>query len=197
MKRILLVFCALAAFMTAGHALLGAFGPPQGGRFAEKIHPVRRGAEAPETTLILADGGETSLGAWRGQVAVVTMWATWCGICAREMPALQKLAEHYRGRGLAVVTVSVDAAPAEALVLSYLESRGYDLLPPLIDADHALAERMGMRGAPTTVIVDKFGQVVAAIEGLGPWGDATTLEFLEELIAAETTEEARALLPSS
>lgn len=197
MKRILLVFLALAAFMTAGQALLGAFGPPQGGRFAERVHPVRQDAEAPETTLLFADGGETSLRAWRGQVAVVTMWATWCGICAREMPALQKLAERYRGRGLAVVTVSVDRAPAEALVLSYLESRGYDLLPPLIDAEGALAAVIGMRGTPTAVVVDKFGRIVAAIEGLGPWEDGATHEFLEGLIAAETPEDARALLTSS
>lgn len=194
--RIFLIMIGLGVFLVAGQALLGHFGPPAGGRFDEKVVRITREAPAPDTELAIAGGGVTSLAAWRGEVAVVTLWATWCSICVKEMPELQALAERYRGRGLSVLTVSVDEAPAEKLVLEFLKGRGFDLLPPLIDVDQALASRVGMRGTPTTVIVDRFGQIVAAFEGRAPWADEATHDYLEALIEAENARDSRLLLSS-
>ncbi|WP_340109555.1 TlpA disulfide reductase family protein [Pikeienuella sp. HZG-20] len=195
--RIVLIFIGLAACLAAGQAALKHFGPPEGGLFEERVIRITRESPAPETRLVNANGGVATLADWRGEVAVVALWATWCPICAREMPQLQALAERYQGRGLSVVTVSLDDPPAEALVRDYLSGRGYDLLPPFIDPDRALASSIGLRGTPTTMIVDKFGQVVAVMEGLGPWRDAATDRYLDALIAAPDADASRALLSSS
>ncbi|MEX2519695.1 MAG: TlpA disulfide reductase family protein, partial [Paracoccaceae bacterium] len=182
--RILLILFGLAALMFAGQQAFRAMGPSQGGTFADKVLRITREAPAPQTELTRADGGTATLADWRGDVAVVTMWATWCGVCVREMPQLQALAERYEGRGLSVLTVSVDEAPAEETVLAHLKSRGLDRLPPLIDAEQEMAVKLGLRGTPTTFIVDQFGQVTAAFEGLAPWEDEATHEYLESLMAA-------------
>lgn len=195
--RIVLIFIGLAACLVAGQAVIKYFGPPEGGLFDERVMRITREAPAPETRLVNADGGVATLADWRGEVAVVSLWATWCPICAREMPQLQALAERYQGRGLSVVTVSLDDPPAEELVRDYLSGRGYDLLPPFIDADRELATSVGLRGTPTTIIVDKFGQVVAVMEGLGPWEDAATDRYLQALIAATDPESSRMLLEAS
>lgn len=192
--RILLIVFALAALMIAGQKAFRAVGPPQGGLFAEKVRRITREAPAPETELTRADGGTATLADWRGEVAVVTMWATWCGICVREMPQLQALAERYEGRGLSVVTVSVDEAPAAEKVLAYLKSRGLDRLPPLIDVKQEMAVKLGLRGTPTTFIVDRFGQVTAAFEGLAPWEDEATHEYFEALMAAPDAVSSRGIL---
>lgn len=197
MRKLALIFIGLAILLYGGQAMLAAFGPPKGGAFEEKIRPLRRAMEAPETRLLIATGGETTLSNWRGNVAVVTLWATWCPVCMEEMPQLQSLAARYEGRGLSVLTVSIDQAPSEELVLTHLRTRGYDLLPPLLDPDQELAAVIGLRGTPTTLIVDKFGQVVAALEGIGPWEDEATFAFFDALIAAGSTEAGKALLPAS
>ncbi|MFV0473978.1 MAG: TlpA family protein disulfide reductase [Pikeienuella sp.] len=195
--RPLLALLGLAALLALSQYGLSRFAPPEGGRFAEKVVRIPQEAPAPETELTRANGPSTTLRAWRGEVAVVTLWATWCGVCAKEMPELQALAKRYQGRGLSVVTVSIDEAPAEYLVAEHLVRRGLNRLPPLVDKDQALAAGIGLRGTPTTVIIDKFGQIVAAFIGRAPWNDEATHEFLNALIDAESTEAAKALLASS
>lgn len=194
--RLILITLGLAAFLTLSQTLLGFYGPPPGGRFEDRVIRVTREAPAPETELTALSAPPTTLNAWRGEVAIVSLWATWCGICAEEMPTLQALAERYQGRGLSVVTVSIDDAPAEALVADYLRTRGYDLLPPLVDRDKALAQGVGLRGTPTTVIVDRFGQIVAAFEGRGPWADDATHAYLEALLKAGSAGDSRRILES-
>ena len=55
-----------------------------------------------------ADGGEVRLSDYRGQVILVNFWATWCGPCVEEMPALDRLQGELGGEDFQVVTVSLD-----------------------------------------------------------------------------------------
>ena len=147
---------------------------------------------APDTVIVLEDG-RTSLPEFSGSVALVTLWATWCHVCHHEMPVLEALGHEYEGRGLVIVPVSVDQAPAMEKVVTYLTS--HDIrLPAMLDRNFALAGKVGLRGTPTTIVVDKFSQVVAAFEGQAPWDDAETRAWLDALIAAETPEASRNLL---
>jgi thiol-disulfide isomerase/thioredoxin len=147
---------------------------------------------APDTVIELEDG-QISLPEYRGQVALVTLWATWCHVCQYEMPILDALGREYKGRGLVIVPLSVDQAPAMEKVVTYLTSRKIDL-PAMLDRNFALAGKVGLRGTPTTIVVDKFSQVVAAFEGQAPWEDAETRAWLDALIAAETPAASRGLL---
>jgi len=54
----------------------------------------------------VADGSPVRLGALRGNVVLVNLWATWCAPCRHELPELNRLQRDYAGRGLVVVTVS-------------------------------------------------------------------------------------------
>ncbi|MEO0362483.1 MAG: hypothetical protein AAF322_15295, partial [Pseudomonadota bacterium] len=67
-------------------------------------------------------------------------------------------------------------------------------LPVMLDRNFALAGRVGLRGTPTTLIVDKFGRIVAGFEGRGPWTDPATIDYLEALIAAEDEAASASLL---
>lgn len=196
--RIFLIVLGLAGLMVTGQGVVGLLAPPEGGRLAERVIRVSREVPAPETPLTDArTGAETTLAAWRGEVAVVTLWATWCGVCLIEMPKLEALAERYEGEGVAFLAVSVDEGEdAAAKVRAHFAAKGYVRLPPLLDPDHLLAAQVGMRGTPTTIVVDRFGQVVAAFEGLAPWGDEATHDWLAALLAAESPEASRALLTS-
>ena len=53
--------------------------------------------------------GTLRLSALRGKVVFVNFWATWCDPCKEEMPAMERLYQRFRDRGLVVVALSVDA----------------------------------------------------------------------------------------
>ena len=53
-------------------------------------------------------GGKTSLDNLKGKYVYIDMWATWCGPCIREIPALQKLEKDYHGKNIQFVSISID-----------------------------------------------------------------------------------------
>ena len=60
---------------------------------------------APDFRLAdIQGGGDTTLSSFRGKVVVLNFWASWCGPCKDEAPALEELSQKYAGR-LAVVGV--------------------------------------------------------------------------------------------
>jgi len=64
------------------------------------------------------------IAAHRGKVVLVDFWATWCKPCRAQTPELAKLAAKLRGRGLELVTVSIDDPPQEAEALQVLSQDG-------------------------------------------------------------------------
>ena len=59
----------------------------------------------------------------RGKIVLVDFWATWCPPCVALFPHTVALQQKYGGRGLTVVTVSMDSPEDEAKVRSFLQSR--------------------------------------------------------------------------
>jgi thiol-disulfide isomerase/thioredoxin len=57
-----------------------------------------------------ADGVLTPLQTWRGKLLVVNFWATWCAPCVEEMPELQRFADEFAPRNVAVIGIGVDDA---------------------------------------------------------------------------------------
>lgn len=185
------ILLALALVVSAGGKPASGYELDPEGTFATRVVPVT--AEAPET-IIDTPAGETSIGARPGEVRIVTFWATWCEVCEVEMPLLADVARRYRGRGVALMPVSVDDPPALDLVAAHLEERGLDL-PVMHDRDFALAGKVGVVGTPTTIVVDRFGGVVAAFLGQTPWKDPALHDWLNALIDAPDAAASRRHLP--
>ncbi|MGB0890993.1 MAG: TlpA family protein disulfide reductase [Flavobacteriaceae bacterium] len=53
-------------------------------------------------------GGKTSLDDLKGKYVYIDMWATWCGPCIAEIPALKKLETDYHGKKIQFVSISID-----------------------------------------------------------------------------------------
>jgi thiol-disulfide isomerase/thioredoxin len=118
---------------------------------------------------ITAKGTPLDTAALRGKVVVVDFWATWCGPCRRELPALVSLWEKHHSAGLEVVGVSLDE-DLDA-VTAFLDE--HQIGWPTLVADHArqLADRCGVGAIPTYLLLDREGKVVAAahqVEKLAP-----------------------------
>src|SRR5262245_40528070 len=84
-----------------------------------------------------------------GQVAVISLWTTWCAACETELPALERLYERVQGRA-AVIAVAV-GEPHEK-VARFVEHRGLRYAQ-LCDERFRLADALGQPRVPATLIV--------------------------------------------
>ena len=118
---------------------------------------------APPLALVDTKGVEHSLEQYRGKVVVVNFWATWCPPCVEELPSLESAWQRYRQQGLVVLAVSDEETD---VVTSFLERLPTDItFPLLIDRDMKSGNRWKIRGLPTTVIIDRSGDVYWRAEG--------------------------------
>ena len=109
------------------------------------------------------EGGSRRFAEFEERTLLLNIWATWCAPCIAEMPALEKLQDRYRERGLTVVNLSDE--PAE-VIRDWLSDNGTRMLhgrvdgfeflvgdPPVEGVDRSLGVR------PVYVIVDREGIV--------------------------------------
>lgn len=113
------------------------------------------GRVAPDFTLPTVTGESVQLSALRGKPVVLNFWATWCGPCQREMPALEAASQHYAGD---VVFLGVDQGEELAVVAKYLDELGITFTVPL-DSDMEVGDRYQVRGMPTTFFIDAEGVI--------------------------------------
>jgi thiol-disulfide isomerase/thioredoxin len=110
-------------------------------------------------------GKEWKLTDHRGEVVLLNFWATWCEPCREETPGIVRLANQYKGRGLAVAGVLMDddkEAPVKEFVDEY-RMRYPVLVPP---SDSSLLSAIS--ALPTTLLFDRHGRVVRRYEGAVP-----------------------------
>src|SRR6266404_2937249 len=118
---------------------------------------------APDFTLQDLTGQPVTLSSFRGEKAVlIDFWATWCGPCRSAMPGLQDLSDKFKDRGLEVVTI--DQGESVDQVRYFVERRKYSFRV-LLDHDGVVGDKYGVRGIPTSVLVDKTGVVQSITVG--------------------------------
>ena len=121
---------------------------------------------APQFSLANLDGKNVSLKDFADKVMVVDFWATWCGPCREEIPHLNKLYENYRGKGVVVVGISMDAEGPEVVKQFAKELR---MEYPVVMGDENVQQDFGgIVGLPTTFIIDRKGNIVKKYTGYQP-----------------------------
>ena len=121
---------------------------------------------APQFSLANLDGKNVSLKDFADKVMVVDFWATWCGPCREEIPHLNKLYENYRGKGLVVVGISMDAEGPEVVKQFAKELRME--YPVVMGNENVQQDFGGIVGLPTTFIIDRKGNIVKKYTGYQP-----------------------------
>jgi thiol-disulfide isomerase/thioredoxin len=97
-----------------------------------------------------------------GRGALVTFWASWCGPCAREAPAMERFSQSVSGRGR---LVGVDwSDPVLSGARSFISRYGWTF-PNLRDAEGTVGAKYHLTVLPTTFVIDASGRVRAVLRG--------------------------------
>jgi len=116
----------------------------------------RLGSPAPDFTLQSADGSTVRLADLKGKPVFINFWATWCGPCREEMPAMQELYEQYRDQGL--VILAVDMEEDVRLVRRWIDQGGYTFTF-VLDSDGEQVKRYNVNASPTSYFVGRDGVI--------------------------------------
>lgn len=131
-----------------------------------------RGKPAPALPREVLVGSQATLAGLRGQPALVTFWASWCGPCAREAPALERFARSAAGRGRLVgVNWNDGLANARAFVRRY----GWSF-QNVRDGEGTVGANYELSGLPTTFVLDARGRIRATLRG--PQSESTLAHAL-------------------
>jgi cytochrome c biogenesis protein CcmG, thiol:disulfide interchange protein DsbE len=135
------------------------------------------GEPAPALHATELDGQTFDLAQMRGKVVIVNFWATWCGPCRVEMPALDTFYRAFRDRGLVLIGVSVDRWSDRGKVGRVMRDLSY----PAAMINEASADDFPRpTEIPITYVVDRAGVLRAIMRGED--GTATTKTLAETVL---------------
>jgi thiol-disulfide isomerase/thioredoxin len=155
--------------------------PPQAGDMRQ-FNLLSAPRPAPEVSFTDAAGREISLGDFRGKLVLVNLWATWCGPCVEEMPSLDRLQARLGGRDFTILAVSSDRAGAK-VVEPFVRKLGLADLKVYLDPKSTVNRAFGVRGLPTSILIDAEGRELGRLEGGAKWDSPETIAFLKHFIA--------------
>jgi peroxiredoxin len=111
---------------------------------------------APSFTLPSRSGDNVSLEDLKGQVVMLSFWASWCGPCRQEMPLLDQMHKRYSALGFTLLGVNVEAntKDAERWLADVPVS-----FPVLFDKESKVSKLYDVSAMPSTVFIDRKGNV--------------------------------------
>ena len=138
---------------------------------------------APAAAFADKSGKLISLAAFKGQVVVLNLWATWCAPCRQEMPSLAALQRAYAGKAVQVVALSIDNEAASDRAKDFIAANR-----PLAfyqDAKFAVPSSMvpPLDGFPTTLLIDKQGRIRGVVQSDVDWTGDPAKAAVDQLLA--------------
>jgi thiol-disulfide isomerase/thioredoxin len=143
-----------------------------------KLSRAGGGTPLPAFALTTVDGNAIDFSQLRGKVLVLNFWATWCGPCKEEMPALDRLSRRFDPRDVAILTITTEH---ERKSIQQFMKQLDSTLPVLLDEQRDLSLAFMVRGLPTTVFIAKNGTVVGRAVGPREWDGPDAIRFIERL----------------
>lgn len=184
---ILLLFFALVAFSPKVKGLVlrqlirtGLYEPKIDHLKPREVTPADRPATKPAPSAkFRASGGETiDLADSRGKVIFLNFWATWCPPCLAEMPSVNALRSRFKDDP-SVVFIMADADNNLKRSEQFMKKHDYDL--PVYEPAGAIPRSIFEGTLPTTVIVNKQGEIVFFHEGMADYNSEEMARFISEL----------------
>jgi len=166
----------VVALLIAGKLFLG-----------NELAPLGIGSEAPTFTAQTLDSipREKSLDAYKGDVVLINIWATWCQPCRVEMQSIEQLYRDLAPKGLKVIAVSADDPGTEKQIRDFVKQYGltFEILHDPKGQEGEVSKLYETTGYPETVIVGLDGIIRKRLIGASNWNSPENRGLVERLLA--------------
>jgi peroxiredoxin len=140
----------------------------------------QKGFLAPDFSLETTSGETIRLSDLHGRPVMINLWASWCLPCRSEMPAMQRVYETYRERGLMVLAVNATDLDVQQNALDFIAQNGLTF-PVLWDVDGAAQKLYGTGAFPTSYFINPQGIIEDVVLG-GPMPEALLITRIEQIL---------------
>ncbi len=123
-----------------------------------------------ENNIIGSEGDKVYLDQFEGSAILLVFWATWCGSCVNELPALDNLQKDFRKLPFKIVAVSEDYQGLE-VVKKYFSDNEIRFLEAYHDPQNKLFRELSIVGLPTAYLINPEGKIKYIFNGSVKWQD--------------------------
>jgi thiol-disulfide isomerase/thioredoxin len=143
------------------------------------LAPITPPRQVPSLAFVDEAGHSMSLENFSGRGVVLNLWATWCGPCRQDMPALDRLQAKLGAPRFQVLAVSIDKQGATVVPLFYREL-GLQSLGIFLDPGGKAASVLGIEGVPATLLIDAKGREIGRKLGAMEWDNPAVVAALRQ-----------------
>lgn len=127
-------------------------------RTSEEIAAIKE--YAPSFNLKSIEGNDVSLADLKGKFVFVDIWATWCGPCLQQLPAMKELEEKYRGQNIEFVSISVDKDSDKEKWAKMIREKEMGGLQLFAGKQTSFGRDYEIRTIPKFLIIGKEGEII-------------------------------------
>jgi len=132
-----------------------------------------------EIKLKTASGESFTREDFTGKVTLVNFWASWCGPCVEEIPALNRLREHMKDRPFELISINYAEKPQQ--IREFLNMVKVDF-PVLLDEDGSYSAKWNVLVYPATFVIATDGNIAYGVNGAIEWDSEEITGKLEALM---------------
>ena len=179
-KKLALVSCVALLLMSCGS--VGGNNSSEQGKQSEEEVIVQEENTQEEAGISFknAKNETVNLDDLKGKVVFINFWATWCPPCIEEMPSIQFLYNKFKdNKDIEFLLVDVDNNMEGAL--KFMEKRNLDM--PIFVPNSPIPSTFLDGAIPTTVILDKKGNIDVRLEGARDYASPNMSKALDSLLA--------------
>ena len=119
------------------------------------------GAQAPDFTLPDTLGNMVTMSRVKGKVKIVDFWASWCGPCRLNNPALRQLYEEFHSKGLVIIGVSLDTNKASWMKAIEKDGLNWINVSSLKGWKCDVVGQYSVKGIPALFVLDENNNIIA------------------------------------
>jgi peroxiredoxin len=119
------------------------------------------GQPAPDFTQNDTAGHPVALSSFRGKYVLLDFWASWCGPCRQENPAVVTAYHKYHDKGFEILGVSLDQNEKSWKKAIHDDKLSWTHVSDLKYWDNALVKIYGVQGVPQNFLIDPQGKIIA------------------------------------
>ncbi len=150
----------------------------------EPDDPAEIAERKPLQDFIITDenGVTKKLSDFRGNVVILSFWASWCGPCLSELPTFAEIDRKFHARGLRVVPINVDDGTTGKEFAKEFWPKKKIEFPTFYDVNKDLANQFEVDMLPSTFVIDRQGRLVFSSSGASDWSSEETQNLIEAVL---------------